>query len=658
MGNIDAKIEHLKGPIFIFGASGFIGVNLLTTILKKRKDCFAITHNPKLAWRLKMLEISEHTILHCDINHKKSVEELFNKYQPKTIFDLSGYGGYSKQDDANLIFETNITGTLNILQSCTNIAAYIHAGSSSEYGLNSSCPNEESALIPNSHYAVSKVCAGYLIGYYARFHKVPCLNLRLYSIYGPWEEPDRLMPKMVESGIQNKFPDIADSSTTRDFIYIDDCVEAFILAASSINPEISGQSLNIGSGRKTTFQELADSCKKLFKIDKEPLFDPKNNRSWDTENWYGNYEKAEALIGWKPRNTLEEGLVKFADWQKEMDYHSTVLSAFYSQKEQTKISTVIASYKDGQAIPFMYKRLVETFTKIGCDYEIIFVNDNSPDNSQEILEEICSGDLNVIAIKHSRNFGSQAAFISGMEIASGDAVVIMDGDLQDPPELIQSFFEQWQNGYQVVYGNRTKREASLLMNFAYTTFYKIFSRLSNIHVPQNAGDFSLMDQKVVEHIVALPEKEQFLRGLRAWVGFKQIGVDYVRPERMFGKSTNNLHKNIGWAKKGILSFSYLPLEIMSYGGIFLTFISFLAIIYQITFKYFYPDIPHGVPTIIVLILFFGGIQLLAIALIGEYLSKVVDETKSRPKFIRDKVIIKGRSIEKNNELKELINQKK
>lgn len=652
--SIDEKIEHLKGPIFIFGASGFIGVNILNSILKNRKDCYAITHNPRSAWRLKLLKIPQENILHCDINYKKSVDDLFESYQPKTIFNLSGYGGYSKQDNVNLILETNIVGALNILQACNNIDAYIHAGSSSEYGLNSSNPKEESELIPNSHYAVSKISACYLLSYYARFYKFPCLNLRLYSIYGPWEEPDRLIPKMVEFGLRNEYPDLAISSTTRDFVYIDDCVEAFIDAAIHINPEIFGQSINIGSGIKTTLQELADVCQNVFKIDKNPIFDYKNNKNWDTEEWSGNYAKAEKLIGWKPKHSLIEGLGKFADWQKNMEYNPKILSAFLSPKKLAKISVVIACYNDGMAIPIMYQRLIETFIKIGCNYEIIFVNDNSPDNSEQVLEEICLSDMNVIAIKHSRNFGSQAAFVSGMEIASGDAVVIMDGDLQDPPELILSFFEQWQNGYQVVYGNRTKREASLLMNFAYSTFYKLFSRLSNIDVPKNAGDFSLMDQKVVEHIVALPEKEQFLRGLRAWVGFKQIGVDYIRPERMFGKSTNNLHRNIGWAKKGILSFSYLPLEIMSYAGFFLTFISFLAIAYQIIYTFLYPDIPHGVPTIIVLVLFFGGIQLLAISLIGEYLSKVVDETKARPKFIRDKVIIKGRSIEKNSELNDLI----
>lgn len=653
---VKEKILQLQGPIFIFGASGFIGANLLETILKYRHDCYAITHNPRSAWRLKLLEIPEINILHCDINYKKSVESIFESHRPQTIFNLSAYGAYSKQNNTQLIYETNVLGTVNILECCKNIKAYIHAGSSSEYGLNSANPSEESHLIPNSHYAVSKISTAYLLDFYARYHQVPCLNLRLYSIYGPWEEPDRLMPKIIECGLKNTYPPLVNPDTTRDFVYIDDCVEAFVDSANHVNKECSGHSINIGSGKKTTLQHLINESKQLFNIDSDPVWGSMENRNWDTAEWYGNHHKASKLIHWEPKTSLSEGLKKFAEWQNKTNYTTLILPAFHSPKKLVKISPIVACYKDAQAIPYMYQRLVDTFNKIGCNYEIIFVNDNSPDDTEKVLEEICAKDLNVIAIKHSRNFGSQAAFVSGMEIASGDAVVLMDGDLQDPPELIPQFFEQWQNGFEVVYGRRIKREASWFMNIAYKTFYKIFSKMSSINIPKDAGDFSLIDRKVVEQIVNLPEKEQFLRGLRAWVGFKQTGVDYERPERMFGISTNNLRKNIWWAKKGIFSFSYLPLEIMSYAGLFLTFISFLAIIFQFVAKIMYPDIPHGIPTLIVLVLFFGGVQLLAISIIGEYLSKVLDEAKARPKFIRDNVIIKGRKLETNEELNNILSK--
>ncbi len=298
----------------------------------------------------------------------------------------------------------------------------------------------------------------------------------------------------------------------------------------------------------------------------------------------------------------------------------------------------------------MYERLVKMFNETKIRYEIIFVNDCSPDDSEEVIAGIAANDNNVIGITHSRNFGSQSAFLSGMEISTGDAVVLMDGDLQDPPEIIPAFYKKWLEGYDVVYGKRVKREMSFFMNLVYKGFYRIFSKLSYIKIPVDAGDFSMIDRKVVRELTRLPETEVFLRGLRAWVGFKQVGVDYVRPERMFGRSTNNWRKNIGWAKKAIFSFSFVPLEALSYLGFFLTGISFVAMILQIVLRILYPNIPHGITTIIVLILFFGGIQLLAVSILGEYLAKIFEETKDRPKFIRRSVIFKGKVLNSSTEI--------
>ena len=210
----------------------------------------------------------------------------------------------------------------------------------------------------------------------------------------------------------------------------------------------------------------------------------------------------------------------------------------------------------------MHARLTETFARIGVDYEIVFVNDGSPDNASEVLAELAARDPKVVVITHTRAFGSQSAFTSGMRIATGDAVVLLDGDLQDPPELITEFYEQWQRGYEIVYGQRVNREAPRLMRFAYKSFYRIFSRLAYVSVPLDAGDFSLMDRRVVDEVNGLPELSRFIRGLRAWVGFRSIGVPYVRPERPFGRSTNSFLRNLLWARRGIVSFSYAPLELI------------------------------------------------------------------------------------------------
>src|SRR4051812_28184872 len=193
------------------------------------------------------------------------------------------------------------------------------------------------------------------------------------------------------------------------------------------------------------------------------------------------------------------------------------------------LSAVVVCYRDAPAILQMHARLVEVFSSLSVDYEIIFVNDGSPDDAETVLSALTAKDRHVVAVEHSRNFGSQNAFVSGMQIATGDAVILLDGDLQDPPALIADFYAQWRAGYDVVYGRRTRREGSRLLALCCRAFYRVFRGVSSVSMPLDAGDFGLMDRKVVSELLALPETDQFVRGLRAWVGFKQVGVDYVRP---------------------------------------------------------------------------------------------------------------------------------
>jgi dolichol-phosphate mannosyltransferase len=655
---MEDKVKQLKGPIFIFGASGFIGANLFETIFNIRKDCYAVTHDSTKAWRLKLINVPFENIVHCDILSFSSVKNVFEKYAPKTIFNLAAYGAYSKQSKVNLIYETNILGTINLLENCKGVNAYIHAGSSSEYGFNSAAPSEKDELMPNSHYAVSKVSASHIIQYYSKAHKIGAINLRLYSVYGKWEEPDRLIPRLIENIRKGKLPPLVSPDISRDFVYVSDAVEAFLNAVIHMSPKIAGNSFNIGSGVKTTIKELVDISIKEFHLDVIPDWGSMENRKWDISNWYGNPANANTELNWKAKISLVEGLKSTYQWQMQSDYEKTIIPAFEKPQLNPVITTIIACYKDEQAIPFMYERLIKMFNSIKIRYEIIFVNDCSPDNSEDVLKVISEQDTNVIVITHSRNFGSQSAFLSGMELSTGDAVVLMDGDLQDPPEIIPQLIQKWQEGFDIVYGKRIKRETSLLLNFFYKIFYRLFSKMSYVRVPVDAGDFSLMDHKVIKQLIAFPETDQFLRGLRAWVGFKQTGIDYVRPERMFGVSTNNWHKNFWWAKKAIFSFSFAPLEFMSYLGFIFTAIAFIVIIFQIIARWLHPEIPHGITTIIVLVLFFGGLQLLGISFIGEYISKIFEETKKRPKFIRTSIRKGEKLYNTSNEIGVFISKQK
>ncbi len=307
---------------------------------------------------------------------------------------------------------------------------------------------------------------------------------------------------------------------------------------------------------------------------------------------------------------------------------------------QKKISAVVVCYRDEGNIRALYERLSAVLSSLTPDYEILYVNDCSPDTSEMILRELASKDPRLTVLNQSRNFGAQAAFTAGMVQSLGDAVILMDGDLQDPPELIVEFVKKWNEGYEVVYGIRRKREKSLgaLNQWLYHKFYVALNRLSYVKVPTDAGEFSLIDRKAVDWINALPERDRLLRGLRAWVGFKQTGVEYVRPERYAGASTNSFFRNLRWARKAIFSFSYMPLEWVSYFAAGVTLLSLVGMVLYIASFFLAPDAPRGITTVFVLVLFLGSVQLLSISVIAEYIGRIFEETKQRPRYITREIL--------------------
>jgi nucleoside-diphosphate-sugar epimerase/glycosyltransferase involved in cell wall biosynthesis len=637
-------IQSLKGPIIVTGASGFVGANLFKIIMKNRKDVFAVVQREK-GWRL--AEIDDEHVIAVDLTDSAASKNLINNISPQTVFDCVSYGAYSFELDPALIYQTNFQALVQFVDFLSKrpFAAYIHAGSSSEYGANSAAPKELDHCEPNSQYAVSKVASATYLRYMGKERNFPTINLRLYSVYGPLEDSSRLIPNLLRHVLDGKLPPFVDPNTSRDFVYVDDVCAAFIMAASKMQPDFFGESFNIGSGIKTTISDLVEVSRFVFEITEEPQYGTMEARAWDLADWYSNPGKAKALLGWSPEYDLREGLMKSAHWVSQLsEAEFRDITKKNTSNKKRNISAIVACYLDGQAIPVMYRRLTDTFKKIGVDYEIIFVNDCSPDNSAEIIRELSEKDSRVIGISHSRNFGSQMAFRSGMELSTKQGVVLLDGDLQDPPELIELFYLQWEKGYDVVYGRRVKRDMPWFWGILYKLFYRIFAAFSYIKIPYDAGDFSLIDRRVVGWMLKSPERDLFMRGIRAYVGFKQVGVDYDRPDRMFGKSTNNLLKNLDWAKKGILSFSNTPLTILTTLGVVLLGASFVLVIVVALLRIFFPDIaPRGVTTLLIGILFFGSLNLFAIGLVGEYVAKIMIEVKGRPRLIRAALIRNGKS---------------
>jgi dolichol-phosphate mannosyltransferase len=643
MSTAESLARELRGPILVLGASGFIGANLMQRLRAVRSDVVG-TASREPAWRL--ASCGADAVITVDLLARGNLRALLDRVQPATVFDCVAYGAYSFEQDVERMYQTNVVFKQELVEELLTRGAhcYVHAGSSSEYGARSAAPDEGVVTAPNSHYAVTKNAAAGLVYFCGHHRGLRCANLRLYSVYGPLEDRSRLIPTLIAHAAEHRLPPFVDPETSRDFLYVDDAVRAFLCAAVLLRPGHYGESFNVGSGRKTTIRELAHLAKQEFDVASEAEFSTMPARSWDLADWYANPARAAEVIGWRPEVALDEGLRRTAQWYAglpdvslyERASKKRALDSVYS------VSAIIACYKDGEAIPIMAERLVRMFTSLNIDYEIIFVNDGSPDDSEEAIRRLSAANPRILGITHSRNFGSQAAFRSGMEIAAKNAVVLMDGDLQDPPELIPEFTAKWREGFDVVYGERVKREAVWYMQIAYKAFYRIFDYFSSVPIPHDAGDFSLIDRRVVKWLLMCGERDLFLRGLRAYVGFRQTGVPYTRPERPFGSSTNSMLKNFSWAKKGILSFSRTPLDVLTFTGVVLVVVSVLLGLAQFLGRLFYPQlVPRGITTVMLLIMFFGSFSILAISLIGEYIAKIFEEVKARPPFIRRHLIRAG-----------------
>ena len=306
-----------------------------------------------------------------------------------------------------------------------------------------------------------------------------------------------------------------------------------------------------------------------------------------------------------------------------------------------KISLVVPMYYEEKVVQECYKRLTEVLSKIEkYDYEIIFINDGSKDKTLELLEEIAKKDFNVKILSFTRNFGHQAAVTAGLKYVSGDAIVIMDADLQDPPELIPDMLKYWEQGNQVIYGKRKSRKGeSTFKLLTAKMFYKTLNALTDVEIPKDTGDFRLVDREVVDVINQLPEHNKFLRGLFSWVGFKQMPYEYERKERFAGETKYPLKKMLKLASDGIISFSTKPLKILGGLGLISIFISFAIMIYAIiSYIFKLNELSAGWTSLMITITFFAGVQLLSIWIISEYVARIYDESKQRPQYIIEKKI--------------------
>ena len=298
------------------------------------------------------------------------------------------------------------------------------------------------------------------------------------------------------------------------------------------------------------------------------------------------------------------------------------------------LTLVLPIYNEEDVIPELHGRLQAFLSTFDFETEVVFVNDGSRDRSMELLRGIASGEPRYRVLSFARNFGHQAAITAGMDFARGEAVVVMDADLQDPPEVVQQMVARWREGFDVVYGRRRRREGETWFKLLTARwFYRLFALMIPIEVPLDAGDFRLMSRRVVVALRELREAHRFVRGMVAWVGFKQTDVPYDRPGRFAGETKYPLRKMVRFALDGITSFSVLPLRFSTYLGIAMNIGSMAIVLWALLAKYIFERVVPGWTFIVVLVAVFSGVQLLMVGILGEYVGRIYEEVKRRPLYI-------------------------
>jgi dolichol-phosphate mannosyltransferase len=291
-------------------------------------------------------------------------------------------------------------------------------------------------------------------------------------------------------------------------------------------------------------------------------------------------------------------------------------------------------YNEEALLDEFCERMIEVLESLGEPFELVLINDGSRDRSPEILRRLHSADARVKVLNFSRNFGLQAALTAGLDYSTGQAIIVMDTDLQDPPEVVPQLIERWRAGYQLVYAQRADRAGETwFKKITASAFYRLIARITSVEIPVDTGEFRLMDRKVVDALKSMREYNRFMRGMSVWVGYKQTGIIYERDARKAGETKFTVRKMVRLALDGITTFSYLPLQLATYFGFFVAILSLVFLVAVFLLRLFMPDFFYGQATTLVSVLFLGSVQLIFLGIIGEYLGRIYDEVKRRPLYI-------------------------
>lgn len=304
-----------------------------------------------------------------------------------------------------------------------------------------------------------------------------------------------------------------------------------------------------------------------------------------------------------------------------------------SSRKLSSLGVVIPCYNEEEGLPMLVEALKEFADGVECTVSFVLVDDGSRDASPQIMQSICQEDARFACLRLSRNFGHQIALSAGLAHVKGEAVAVLDADLQDPPAVVAEMIKEWEGGAEVVYGVRKNRKESLVLRGAFTIYYRLLKVIAHIDIPTDAGDFCLMDRKVLDQLNAMPERNRFIRGLRGWVGFKQVGLPYERPARAAGTTKYSVFRLFNLAMDGFTSFSTIPLRLSTWVGLLCSSVGFCLMVWAVFSRLALGNVVSGWTSLAVMLLFFSGVQLIMLGVIGEYLSRMFEEVKQRPLFV-------------------------
>ncbi len=541
------KARQLKNEhVMIAGAHGFIGSHLLNLLSVAHVSCLGLSSG-KTTSNIRVNSFGRKNLVVCDLDQPESVASSFKNVT--MVVHTATYGAYSWQVESGEIFkQVQQLETLLAESKKNQIKAFVHLGSSSEYGHNCDHAVEDQTPHANSLYSLAKIQCHNLISYYGKSLQLPALTLRLFTIYGPGEHPRKLISHVCSTLLDAKELTLSDPSTSRDFVHIFDTLEMILDALLGIQPQDYGEAYNVCTGTQTSLKEVADILSSDFGFT-AVHWNTSVAKAWDLSTWVGSTEKTWKRFGWKAQISFRQGLKQTLDYYS--DHRFLLNNDFFLPRK--KISVIAPCYMDLQSIPILFERLRLVFENLKYDFEFIVIDDVSPDGAYEALKEHALKDARWVLAKHTRNFGSQSIFMHGLNIATGDAVVLMDGDLQDPPELIPRFIEKWEQGFDLCLGQRVSREEGWWFSFKCKIFYRLWNFFSRIEIPLDSGDFGLISREAAKQIVSFKTKIKLWRTLRAFPAYKTALVPYRRPNRAFGHSTNSNRKLILWSLRFLFS---------------------------------------------------------------------------------------------------------